>query len=242
MYVVPASARVACWLNAWLGGRESADAVITGLTEGQPHMGFSNFGASRSLSAAFLLGELRQQGVHRVSAALPAPGDLVGLGGPSTFNTEALDVGEAVLLHGPDVGFIPSRVGPSTQWVGATAAPPTYLPDIATADQELRLALVDAARDLAELDVASWNPEVADALMNLRAPTELDAPMAFVSPSAARTALAGLRSQRIVELAFRDDGGTVSSSQAAMRRTALTPLARASRAAVVAACSSVDGR
>lgn len=209
---------------------------------GQAHVAFSGFGSAQPLSTAFLLGEIRRHGVRRVSAALPVPGDLVGLGGPSTFNAEAVDVGEAVILHGADVGFVPSKVGASTRWVAAAAAPPTYLPDIATADQELRLALVDAARDLAELDVAAWGPDVADALMNLRAPTELDAPMAFASPSAARTALAGLRCREIVELAFRDDGGTVSSSEAARRRAALAPLARASRAAVVAACSSVDGR
>ena len=31
MLSLPDSARVACWLNAWLAGRESADDVITGL-------------------------------------------------------------------------------------------------------------------------------------------------------------------------------------------------------------------
>jgi hypothetical protein len=107
----------------------------------------------------------------------------------------------------------------------------------------LRSALTEAANALAALDVASWNPDVADALMNLRQPAELDAPMSFPSGIAARTAVSGLRCQHIVELAFADeDGGAVSSWEAEQRRTALMPLQRASRAAIVAACSSLDGK
>jgi hypothetical protein len=114
---------------------------------------------------------------------------------------------------------------------------------VAGADRALRTALTDAATALADLDVASWNPDVADALMNLRRPVELDPPMSFASGAAARTAVSGLRCQHIVELAFADqDGGAVSSWEAEQRREALMPLARASRAAIVAACSSLDGR
>jgi hypothetical protein len=244
VFHVPPAARSSCWLNAWLSGREGADAVITGLMGEQAHVEFVVFGHDGpGLSPALLLGELRRQGVTQVSAALPSPGDPLGLGGPAAFNADALDVGEALVLHGPTTGLVPRTTGRSTRWEAAPAAPPTFLPDVAGADRGLRAALTQAADALADLDVASWNPDVADALMNLRQPVELGAPMSFPSGAAARTAVSGFRCQHIVELAFADHtGGAVSAWEAEQRRTALLPLQRASRAAIVAACSSLDGR
>lgn len=244
MFAVPHAARTSCWLNAWLAGREGADAVITGLMGQQAHVEFAAFGHDApGLSPALLLGELRKHGVIQVSTALPTPGDPLGLGGPSNFNAEAIDVGEALVLHGADMGLLPRTVGRSTRWEATPASPPGFLPDVAAADRALRSALTDAASALADLDVASWNPDIADALMNLRRPVELDPPLSFASGDAARTAVSGLRCQHIVELAFADeDGGAVSSWEAAQRREALMPLARASRAAIVAACSTLDGK
>jgi hypothetical protein len=244
VFAVPTAARTACWLNAWLSGRESADAVITGLMGGQAHIEFVVFGHDRpGLSPALLLGELRRHGVTQVTAALPSPGDPIGLGGPARFNTDALDVGEALVLHGCETGLVPRTTGRSTRWEATTARPPAFLPDVAGADRSLRAALTEAADALAELDVAAWNPDVADALLNLRQPVELDAPMSFPTGAAARTAVSGFRCQHIVELAFADHaGGAVSGWEAEQRRLALLPLQRASRAAIVAACSSLDGR
>lgn len=244
MFAVPHAARTSCWLNAWLAGREGADAVITGLMGEQAHIEFVVFGHDApGLSPALLLGELRKHEVTQASAALPSPGDLLGLAGPASFNAEALDVGEAIVLHGVDTGLIPRTTGRSTRWESRLATPPPYLPDVAAADRTLRATLTEAANNLAELDVASWNPDVADALMNLRQPAELDAPMSFASGVAARTAVSGLRCQHIVDLALADhDGGAVSTWEANQRREALLPLQRASRAAIVAACSSLDGK
>lgn len=244
MFAVPHAARTACWLNAWITGRESADAVITGILGEQAHMEFVVFGHDApGLSPALLLGELRRHHIHQVSAALPSPGDPLGLGGPPRFNADALDAGEALVLWGAEVGVVPRTTGRSTRWEGAAASPPRFMPGVADADRALRSALTVAANALAELDVASWNPDVADALMNLRQPARLDAPMSFPSGEAARTAVSGLRSQHIVELALADgDGGAVSTWEAERRRDALQPLQRASRAAIVAACSSLDGK
>lgn len=244
MFEVPHAARTACWLNAWLAGRESADAVITGLMGDQAHMEFVVFGHDApGLPPALLLGELRKHGVVQVAVALPAPGDPLGLGGPPGFNAVALEAGEAVLLYGAETGLVPRTTGRSTRWVAAPASPPGYLPDVAGADRALRGAVTEAANALADLDVASWSPDVVDALINLRQPVELDAPMSFPSGVAARTAIGGLRCQHIVALALADDdGGSVSSWQAEQRRAALVPLQHASRAAIVAACSSLDGR
>ena len=167
MLLVPPAARVASWLNAWLCGGASADAVIGGLNAA----GSAEFAlpdGSAPMSAALLLGELRRQGAARASLALPVPGDPLGLGGPPEFNVDAVDTGEAVVVHGPDIGFVPVVGGDHVRWRGGAAIPPAYLPDIASADTQLRAAVLEAAERLAELDVAAWGPDVADALMNLR--------------------------------------------------------------------------
>lgn len=242
MPTVPSCARVACWLNAWVARRRSADDVIGGLLDGRASVEFVEPTERQSLSPAMVLGALSRLDVRRVSASLPTPGDLTGLGGPAAFNADALDAGEAVLWHGAAIGFVPVSVGRSTSWRGSPATPPAYLPDVATADRDLRRSLTDAAEALARLDVASWSPDVADALLNVRAPATDDAGLPFASPLAASTALAGVRCGQIADLALDDEGGALSSRQAEQRRHVLVPLRRSARAAVVAACSSVDGR
>ena len=126
MLTLPDSARVACWLNAWLAARESADAVITGVAGPTGVAEFVGMDAE-PLAPALFLGEIRRSGVERVTAALPVPGDPLGLGGPPSFNTEALDAGEGLVMHGPDLGLVPARVGDLTRWNLSTARPPTYL-------------------------------------------------------------------------------------------------------------------
>jgi hypothetical protein len=239
---LPDSARVACWLNAWLAARESADEAITGLSGPSALAEFVGPDAGDRLSPALFLREVRRLGVQRVTVALPVPGDPLGLGGPVTFNADALEAGEALVLHGPDLGLVPTRVGDVIQWVLSPAHPPTYLASVAEADRTLKLATTEAADRLAELDVASWQPDVADILLNLRQPSALAEPAPFASPHAARLVHDALRAGRIVALAGRDDGGAVSVSEVAQRAAALQPLDRASRAAVVAATSSLDGR
>jgi hypothetical protein len=112
---------------------------------------------------------------------------------------------------------------------------------VATADRELKEGLISAAATLAALDVASWSPDAADALMNLRAPVSFDAPMTFGSAVAARLVSSALRCVEIVRMALSDDGGALTAAESASRREALIPLRRASHAALVAACSSLDG-
>jgi len=242
---VPAAARTACWLNAWLAGRESADEAIAGLTGAEPAVEFRGLDGPDgpdSLSAALFLGRLRALGVTRVSTAFPAPGDPVGLGGPAAFNNAAVDHGGAVILHGTGLGMIPRRSGTVLTWTAQPADPPPYVPDVATADRELREAFRSVTADLVELDLASWNPDVADALLNLRAPVQLDVAMAFAVPQAARTLITALRGLSIVELAERDEGASVTAAEADARRWALSPLSHAGRSAVVATCSVLEPR
>lgn len=242
VFDVPAAARTACWLNAWIGGREPADEVIGGLHGHATEVEFRGLGSPASLSAALVLGEVRRLGVTHATAALPAPGDLVGLGGPAAFNEAVLDRGEGVVLHGPGLGLVPHASQAVLSWHAQPASPPGFVPDIATADRELRDAFRTTTERLVELDVTSWSPDIADALMNLRTPIRLDAAMAFASPQAARSTITALRALHIVDLALRDDGGSVTASEMTARRDALALLSHAGRQAVVAACSSVDGR
>ncbi len=240
--MLPDSARLACWLNSWLGHGESADAVISGLDGDAGPTRFVGGPLGGTLSTALFLRELRRRGVRRVSSALPVPGDPLGLGGPPAFNADVIDAGEGALLHGPQLGLVPVRADGLVTWHVGAAEPPSYLPPVSEADRDLRAALIEAADRLAHLDVASWRPEVADLLTTLRrpAPDHVDTP--FASPQSARLAHDAMRSRHIVLLARTDDGGAVSASEAGRRAEALRPLDRAARAALVAATSSLDGR
>lgn len=241
MLVVPDAARISCWLNAWLAGREPTDHVIDAVSWGDHRVEFIGTESTEPLSVALVLRDVRRLEVGQVSVALPRPGHLMGLAGPSPFNSAALEAGEALVLHGAGVGFIPLRRASTTSWVSAAANPPPFLPDIAQSDRDLRMALLQAAERLAELDVASWSPDAADAVTNLRASPQLDCPMALPSPAAFRMTVSALRCDAIVQLALRDHGGAATGKEMTARREALRPLESAAKAALIAACSSVDG-
>lgn len=228
------SARVAWWGTSWLRGHIVADQLLDALlTDSVTHV-VAGLGedAEPILTA---LGRLRAQGATGFGAAFPAEGDPVGLGGPAAFNADALDVGEAVVAVGAGVGLTPRAVGPTYEWRAQPAAP-RQLPDVGEADRGLRLALVEGAQALAALDVARWRPEVADRLLNLRHRPVLDAPPG-VPPRCVDLAGRGLQALEIAVLALEDDGGAISAAEIGARRAALTPLERAGRRALVAACS-----
>ncbi len=237
MLVVPQAARLACWLNAWLSDRQPADDVIAAITTGGPTEFISVDEAV--LSPALLLLELRRWGADRVSVALPVPGHLVGLAGPAEFNADALESGQAVVLHGAGVGFVPVTTATSTRWLGAVAREPSYLPDLAEADRDLRACLRDVADIIAQLDVAAWNPDIGDALLNSRLPTPSTSSLPFGSARAAAVAHSALRALSISDLASNDEGGALTAAAAEGRRTALRLLDGAARSALAAACSSI---
>ncbi len=213
---LPLSALAAWWATAWLRGDAAADDVL-GTTLGLDE-----------------LTELRRSGATGVGLALPVDGDPLGLGGPAEFNLAALEAGEAAISDS-GIALIPGAGAERNRWI-RFAANKRQLPDLGEADRGLRAALPESANALVELDVAQWRPEVADEIMELARPAHLDPPPGIPQRCADLAARAA-RCLGIVDLALQDDGGTVSASEADLRRRALLPLERASRRALVAACS-----
>ncbi|MDZ5663499.1 hypothetical protein SFC79_17125 [Nocardioides sp. S-58] len=222
---LPHAATLAWWLTAWLRGHEQTDHVLDALADDVHLMAGG--------SALDLLTHSRGTGASYAGLALPVEGDLLGLGGPRDFNAAALEAGQAVVVG--DLGLVPLEQGETVQWQALPAAR-RQLPDVGEADRSLRETLLRAAGDLADLDVARWRPEAADALMNLHRRPALDAPLG-TPPRCVDLAARGLQAWAIVDLALADDGGALSSYEVEQRRGLLQPLGRAARRAVVAACS-----
>jgi hypothetical protein len=149
---------------------------------------------------------LRAAGTTQAHLALPVPGDPIGLAGPPPFNEAALETGEAVVLTGPELGLVPSYVGPAVQWTVLPATSPMPA-DLGEADRGLRLALIDAAESLAALDVARWKPEVADALIDIRkiGRGKGDDLAPGYEPRAVKTAATARRCLAIADAALEDD-------------------------------------
>ena len=234
--VLPAAARLAWWGTSWLRGHVVTDLLLDAvLGPDATHVVVGVPGADGTETLVAGLARLRALGATEVGAAFPAEGDPLGLGGPRTFNAEALEEGEAVVVAGTGLGLVPQRTGAAIAW-RALPAERRQLPDVGDADRELRAALLATANELARLEVAKWRPEVADRLMNLRHREPLEAPPG-VPARCVDLAQRGLQASDIVELAMEDDGGALSSYEIEQRRSALNPLDRAGRRALVAAGS-----
>ncbi|MDF1602389.1 hypothetical protein [Nocardioides sp. YIM 152315] len=233
---LPAAARLAWWGTAWLRGHAVADLVVDAVIDTDATHTFARLpGAEGTETLVAGLARLRSTGATALGAAFPVEGDPAGLGGPTAFNADALEVGQAVVAVDADLGLVPRRTGAAVAWV-AQPADRRQLVDVGEADRGLRAALLATAAALADLDVARWRPEVADRLMNLR---HLDVPTAppGVPGRCVELAARGLQATGIVDLALEDEGGSVTVHEERARRDALLPLQRAGRHALVAACS-----
>jgi hypothetical protein len=233
-----ASVRFTVWTNAMLSGGTDPDTAARRILAddvGHQIAGLPAHPGPVTLPVALNL--LRTAGARQAYLALPVPGDPIGLAGPPAFNEAALDAGEAVIVPGADVGLVPAYVGPAVQWTALPAATPPE-PDLGEADRGLRAALIAAAEALAALEVARWNPDVADALMDIRkiGTGRGDDLAPGYDARAVRTAATARRCLAIAEAALADDGGAISLADADARRRAVLGLATAARRALVAAC------
>ncbi|WP_110183377.1 hypothetical protein [Nocardioides solisilvae] len=239
---LPEAAALAWWGTAWLRGEAVTDLVLDALAaDGTLHAvapGDGRDGQGTHDGAGTLLDllvQLRRRGATSLGLALPADGDPLGLGGPPSFNLAALEAGQAVVAADAGLGAVPQVVGESVTWQLFPAARRS-VPDVGEADRELRGTVLAVADDLAELDVARWRPELADAVMELRRLPALDPPPG-VPERCVSLAARAVQALAVVELAGEDHGSPVSASEMARREGALAPLDRAARRALVAACS-----
>ncbi len=251
----PRSALLACWLTAWLSGEASLPELVaraTALDDG--HLVAGLWVDDLDLEQA--AGRLRAEGVRRVRVVLPVPGDPLGLPGPGPFTAAALAAGEGVLAlraDGSGTGLVPQLISHGTELDGTvttvtwqcwpvTVTAPDPGPFLHEAEHDLRLGVVEAARSLAELDVARWSPDVADALMDLRSAARRgldDDELPRSWPPRAREVLVRTRQlAALLSLAQRDVGGAVDARQAEERDRVLRDLARVVRRARVAAYNS----
>jgi hypothetical protein len=224
------------WLNACLRGSVGPDDFAEAVRDGDPQHLVVDWPLSGEavpldqLPAAVL----RASGTT-AAVALPVAGDLLGLRGPAAFNTAAVDAGEAVVLNGAGVGLVPSVDARTVLWQAGPAEEAPVL-DRAEEGRQLRQVLVRTTADLVRLDVASWQPEIPDLLLNVHQRPALSLPSDLGSRAHEDLERAVLCLD-VVDLALRDEGGAATAYEMAERRRCLTDLDRAARRVAVAVCS-----
>jgi hypothetical protein len=230
---LPPSGLLAGWLAACLDGLAHPEEMLGALGSDTLHLvaGLED----EPVSLVLALGALRRRGATGAALSLPVPGDLVGLAGPPEFNERALEAGEAVLVPGTGLGLLPEPGEEVVTWHAAPAERPRPL-DPQEAGATLRTTLIEVTHLLSELDVARWQPDIADVLSNLHHRSAAPLPPHF-APSRVATVERAVLCREIVALAQEVEGGAVSAFEIDARRAALAPLDRAARHALVAACS-----
>ena len=236
----PAAGLLAAWGSAWLRGEVAADDVLAAVDPDaltDVH-GLSDLDGPASVLD--LLGAWRRAGTTRLAAALVVPGDPVGLPSAGAYADAARGAGQGVhaLDGSPTLAAVPTvtrhgndleGVTVSTQWrvlgVGPVAPPPVQVSEAA---QALTLALLEAARCLAALDVARWRPDVTAPLASLRSGRGREHHLPPGWPARAGALLGEAhRVGVILRLSDADEGGAVSVGEVQARRAALAGLARA---------------
>jgi hypothetical protein len=161
-----AAFHLACWANSWLAGGAAVDDVADALTaDGRAHHAYA--GDAEALVALdspdmepmlWALTALRRAGTDLFVAALPVPGQLIGLAGPPGFNVDAVAAGSAAIACGSGLSLLPSVVGAGVQWqVRAAHAPPPV--DVREAEQTLAELMLSLSRSRAD---ESWAGPAGD--------------------------------------------------------------------------------
>jgi hypothetical protein len=227
---LPVSALLATWLDAVRAGHAGPDDLAAAVRGEDPRHLVVGLPGRDVLE----LHELPAAVAGPVSLALPTPGDPLGLGGPSSLNLAAIEAGQAVVVG--TVGLVPELDARTVVW---RAHPANRVPwvDEREAASDLKVVLADVTRRLVDLDVAAWQPDIPDLLLNLRHRPALPLPPGY-DARRVETAERAVLCLDIVELARSDHGGAVSAYEMDRRRTALDDLDRAARRALVGACAS----
>jgi hypothetical protein len=242
MHDFPAG-RFAVWTTAWLGGRTSFDEALDALLGDHVHTVSGLPGAEKPVPLGAAMTALRGLGERRFRLVLPVPGDVRGLPRIPGLAPLALESGQAAV--GERLVLVPETVGPEAMaWTafpldGAEPAPPPVEGTLRAVSGALDLAVGDAARTLAGLDVARWNPEVPGLLAGLSKATAPGLPHDH-DPLALSVLGRAQRLAAVLDLAMADaPGAAVNQSRAAARDSALRPLADAVREAITAAFNTV---
>jgi hypothetical protein len=241
------SGRLVAWGNAVLAGLVSPDTAADQV-RGPDSCHRVNGTADTTLPV--LLAGLRSSGVRGLLLVLPVPGDPSGLPGPPTFNTRALDAGQAVLtIGGRPQGLVPGvdpvdPDGPPDTVVRWHAEPVQAragydLPSLAEAERELTDTLREVTVALAELDLARWRPQLAEALSEIRSGSGAPGLAPGYPGRAHRVLASAQRLAAIADLVRTDPAGAAATGSTASRDALLRPLATAARRATVAAFNSV---
>ena len=239
MHDFPAG-RFAVWSTAWLTGRTSYDEALDALLGDTAHRVSGLPGTDEAVPLGWALTALRGLGETRFRLVLPVPGDVRGLPRVPGLSALALESGQAAV--GERLVLVPEAIGPEAlAWTvfpvaGAAPAAPPPEGTLRAVSGQLDLAVGDAARTLASLDLARWHPEVPALLAGLAK----HSPAPGLPPDTDPLALSVLgraeRLAKVLDLAMADaPGGAVNHAQAAARDDALRPLGDAVREAVTAA-------
>ncbi|MET0999449.1 MAG: hypothetical protein ABWX73_12080, partial [Marmoricola sp.] len=161
MSSLPVSARLAIWLDAVRAGHAGPDDLADAVRGADPRHLVTGLPERGVLE----LHELPAALTGPVSIALPVPGDPVGLGGPAAFNLAAMEAGEALVAG--SVGLVPEEDARTVVWRAHPADRVPWVDERETAS-DLRVTLIDVTRRLVDLEVATWQPDIPDLLLNLR--------------------------------------------------------------------------
>ncbi|SDQ74553.1 hypothetical protein [Thermostaphylospora chromogena] len=248
----PIATALVCWGNAWLTGHVGLDEAVDRVeraagpsviivSPSSPRRApdsapgpDDSTGGTREIPLRRYLAELRVDGLRALRLALPVAGDPLGLTGPPSFNSAAIEAGQAavaVLPHGC-LGLIPEADRRGSSYVGVrwtvlpAASTVPDLPSLAEAEHALSAAMRRATETL----MAVGGPEQGRPDGLSREAVETLAP--GYPARAHRVAALSARLAGVLRLA--DDRG-LTAGEIGARGDALRDLDRAVRRARVAA-------
>lgn len=234
MTSIPRAATLSLWVGAWLRGMAGLDELLASFDPAYHHV-FVGLDPAKPLEPIDALAAIRLLDT-RVSLALTAPGDPAGLAGPPSFNTAAMDAGEAVLLLDARLGLVPVFVGGALEWRCQPADPPVPA-DRREARQLLNSTLREVTAELAELQVATWSTEIPDILINPQSPLHLPAGLSIQDAEVVSSAVLCLE---VTDAAARIEPGAINAWERSRFEDAMRRLSRAARHALVAVCGSAS--